>query len=124
MAYRRLIHLALLLATAALAGCGVCQAPFDYCAPVIGPNGCPNCNFLTRRGSLFAPTDDTPASPVSTPTPAISAGDADDAAEGSLAVDDTPTAADDSPAVDGARDPADEWTDADTAAIDPDGVTR
>jgi hypothetical protein len=62
------------LGMAALSGCAMCQAPFDYCAPVAGPNGCPNCNFLARRGSLFAPMDDSTATLPMGPTPAEELG--------------------------------------------------
>ena len=51
-----------LLASVALlasaAGCTMCQAPFDYCNPVIGRSGCLNCDFQARRGSVFHPMDD------------------------------------------------------------------
>jgi hypothetical protein len=58
------------LGVAALSGCGLCQAPFDYCGPVAGPDGCPNCNFLARRSSIFAPMDDSAANVPMGPTPA------------------------------------------------------
>jgi len=57
---RRLAVMAAPLVIAALAGCRMCQAPFDYCAPTIGPSGCFNCDFLARRGSAFRPMDDDP----------------------------------------------------------------
>jgi hypothetical protein len=41
-------------------GCTLCQAPFDYCNPAIGPTGCLNCDFDARRGSIFHPMDDDP----------------------------------------------------------------
>ena len=50
----------LLMLAALCAGCAMCQSPFDYCAPVVPPRGCPNCDFGARRGSLFHPQDETP----------------------------------------------------------------
>ncbi|MGD9721337.1 MAG: hypothetical protein AB7O59_09015 [Pirellulales bacterium] len=44
----------------ALAGCRMCQAPFDYCNPAIGPSGALNCDFNARRGSVYHPMDDDP----------------------------------------------------------------
>ena len=49
--------LAMFALVASLAGCAMCRCPFDYCAPVAGPDGCQNCNFNARRGSLFDPMD-------------------------------------------------------------------
>jgi hypothetical protein len=54
---RRLSALATLALVAALAGCAMCQSPFDYCGPVAGPDGCQSCNFNARRGSMFEPMD-------------------------------------------------------------------
>jgi hypothetical protein len=67
--------LGVLLLLASLAGCNLCQSPFDYCGPVIGPHGCPNCDFAARDGSAFAPTSDgTPIDTTSLgPTPASNA---------------------------------------------------
>jgi hypothetical protein len=53
---------------ALLTGCAMCQTPFDYCGPVTDANGCPNCNFGARRGSIFSPTDGTPATTPRGPT--------------------------------------------------------
>ncbi len=64
---RRLAVMAAPLVMAALAGCRMCQAPFDYCAPTIGPSGCFNCDFLARRGSAFRPMDDDPQYRFSAP---------------------------------------------------------
>ena len=50
-----------------LSGCGMCQSCFDYCGPVVGPNG-PNCNFWARRGSAFAPMDDSAGDVAMGPT--------------------------------------------------------
>lgn len=61
---------------ASLTGCAMCQNPFDYCGPVIGAGGCPNCDFGARRGSLFAPMDGIPATTALEPTPAASPSDA------------------------------------------------
>jgi hypothetical protein len=64
---RRLAAFAALV-LAMLSGCAMCQSPFDYCGPVSGPNGCPNCDFGARRGSLFAPMDGTADGDGSGPT--------------------------------------------------------
>jgi len=48
---------AVVVALALLAGCKMCQSPWDYCNAVPGPNGCPNCDFGARRGSIYAPMD-------------------------------------------------------------------
>ena len=64
---RRSSALATLALVASLAGCAMCQSPFDYCGPVAGPNGDQNCNFNARRGSLFEPMDDS-ADTQMTPT--------------------------------------------------------
>ena len=56
---RALPSLAAMLLAAFLCGCSMCQSPFDYCGPVEGPDGCPNCDFGARRGSLYAPMDDS-----------------------------------------------------------------
>lgn len=64
---RRSSVLATLALVASLAGCAMCQSPFDYCGPVAGPNGDQNCNFNARRGSLFEPMDDS-ADTQMTPT--------------------------------------------------------
>ncbi len=61
---------------AALAGCAMCQTPFDYCSPVEGPNG-PNCNFGARRGSVFEPMDDSVDTQM-TPTLAPEMSELDD----------------------------------------------
>ena len=39
------------------AGCNMCQAPYDYTGPTLGPNGQPIGAFGTRIGSVWA--DDT-----------------------------------------------------------------
>lgn len=51
---------ALLVALASTLGCRMCQAPFDYCNPMIGPSGVLNCDFGARRNSVFHPMDDDP----------------------------------------------------------------
>ena len=56
---RRSSALATLALVASLAGCAMCQSPFDYCSPVTGPDGRQNCNFCARRGSIFEPMDDS-----------------------------------------------------------------
>jgi hypothetical protein len=49
----------LIVMTAALSGCSMCCSPFDYCAPVAGPDGAPNCDFGARRNSAFHPMDES-----------------------------------------------------------------
>ena len=71
---RRSSALATLALVASLAGCAMCQSPFDYCGPVAGPKGDQNCNFNARRGSLFEPMDDS-ADTQMTPTLAPGASD-------------------------------------------------
>jgi hypothetical protein len=71
---RRSSALATLALVASLAGCAMCQSPFDYCAPVTGPDGCQNCNFSARRGSVFEPMDGS-ADTQMTPTLAPAAAD-------------------------------------------------
>jgi hypothetical protein len=66
----RSASLAVLVLAAALSGCPMCQTPFDYCNAVIGPGGCPNCDFGARAGSAFAPMGGTPATVPRGPTPA------------------------------------------------------
>ena len=55
--------------TIALSGCAMCQSPYDYCGPVMGPGG-PNCDWGARRGSIFAPMDDSYVETPLGPTPA------------------------------------------------------
>lgn len=52
---------ALIVMTAALSGCSMCCSPFDYCAPIAGPDGAPNCDFGARRNSAFHPMDEDSA---------------------------------------------------------------
>ena len=70
----KLIHHAASLAgcvlLAVISGCAMCQNPWDYCNAVIGPGGCPNCDFGARCGSAFAPIGHTPATTELGPTPA------------------------------------------------------
>ena len=61
--------LAVLVLAASLTGCAMCQNPFDYCGPVAGP-GYRNCDFGARRGSMFAPMDDSSVEAPTGPTPA------------------------------------------------------
>jgi hypothetical protein len=51
---------AALLLLAPLCGCRMCQSPFDYCNPMIGPSGSLNCDFDARRASAFHPMADDP----------------------------------------------------------------
>lgn len=71
---RRSSALAVLALVASLAGCAMCQSPFDYCGPVAGPNGDQNCNFNARRGSLFEPMDGSADTQM---TPTLAPGGAD-----------------------------------------------
>jgi hypothetical protein len=82
----RISVLAMIVITAALSGCSMCCSPFDYCAPVSGRDGRPNCDFGARRGSAFHPMDesaDTYDSSVETdeagPTPAAASPSYDNA---------------------------------------------
>lgn len=54
----RISLVALIVLAAALSGCSMCCNPFDYCAPIAGPDGRPNCDFGARRNSAFHPMDD------------------------------------------------------------------
>ena len=45
--------LAWLALVAACGGCAMCQAPYDYCASTIGPDGQPTGGFMTRQGSVL-----------------------------------------------------------------------
>ncbi len=72
----RSARLALPVLLLALAGCcTTCQTPWDYCNAVLGPGGCPNCDFGARYGSLFHPMYGTPAATPLTPTPADSSAE-------------------------------------------------
>jgi hypothetical protein len=64
------LSLAVWLLAAACTGCALCQNPWDYCNAVIGPQGCPNCDFGARCGSMFAPMGATPPTTAVGPTPA------------------------------------------------------
>jgi hypothetical protein len=66
---RRSGSLGVLLLVGCLAGCNMCQSPYDYAGSVIGPEGYPNCQFGSRWGSVFAPTAGSPASVTASPTP-------------------------------------------------------
>jgi hypothetical protein len=68
--------LAALALLASSTGCAMCRNPFDYCGPVVGASGCPNCDFGARRGSIIAPMDGIPATTALEPTPATSPSDA------------------------------------------------
>ena len=70
---RRSGSLGVLLLIGSLAGCNMCQNPFDYAGSVIEPNGYPNGQFRSRWGSVFAPTAGSPPSVISerSPTPAM-----------------------------------------------------
>ena len=59
--------LAILVLLALSTGCAMCQNPFDYCAPVKGDGGCPNCEFGARTGSAFAPPSDSTYTATLTP---------------------------------------------------------
>ena len=61
---------AVLLLTAALAGCSMCQAPFDCCGPVLGRCGLLSCDWNARRGSAVHPMQDDPQWTTAAPTAA------------------------------------------------------
>lgn len=67
---KSLLSLAVLALMAAISGCPMCQNPWDYCNAVIGPRGCPNCDFGARAGSKFHPMGVTPPTTEIGPTPA------------------------------------------------------
>jgi hypothetical protein len=69
---RRIGCLGVLLLLGSLAGCNLCQSPYDYAGSVMGPDGNPNCQFGSRWGSVFAPTAGSPPAVTSerSPTPA------------------------------------------------------
>ena len=48
------------MVVAPMCGCRMCQSPFDYCNPMIGPSGSLNCDFGARRSSAFHPMADDP----------------------------------------------------------------
>jgi hypothetical protein len=67
----------------ALAGCRICQSPFDYCSAVAGPGGSAFCDFGARYNSVLCPPAGCPPSGGNGPTLAHSAAapaatDADD----------------------------------------------
>lgn len=74
---RALPSLAAVLLAASLSGCAMCQSPFDYCGPVAGPDGLPNCDFGARRGSIYAPMDDSAQGTQLEPTLADGASEAE-----------------------------------------------
>ena len=55
---------------AACVGCTMCQAPYDYCASTIGPDGKPTGGFMTRQGSVLG---GMPGVPVYQPEPTLAA---------------------------------------------------
>jgi hypothetical protein len=61
---------AFLLAAFALTGCTMCQSPWDYCNAVVGPGGCPYCDYGARAGSIYAPMGPTPPTTPLRPTTA------------------------------------------------------
>ena len=75
---RKLLGLMGMALIAASVGCGMCQAPYDYCAATIGPDGKPTGGFMTRRGSVLGGMPGVPmyqsqptlASPTAGPTTA------------------------------------------------------
>lgn len=86
---RLLGSLGALLLVAAFDGCAMCQSPFDYCGPVIQENGCPNCQFNARRGSIFAPQEGTPELASNMPTPAA-AGERPETVPGETTAEEIP----------------------------------
>ncbi|HEY1784562.1 MAG TPA: hypothetical protein VGG30_03405 [Pirellulales bacterium] len=64
---------------AACTGCTMCQAPYDYCAPTIGPDGKPTGGFMTRQGSVLG---GVPGVPVYKAEPTLATPPAGQAAAG------------------------------------------
>jgi len=71
----------------ACTGCTMCQAPYDYCAATVGPDGLPTGGFMTRKGSVLG---GMPGVPVYQSKPTLAAGPA----EPTPAAAATPTEAD------------------------------
>jgi hypothetical protein len=76
--HRLLNCLALLALTCLGLGCSMCEAPYDYCAATLGPNGQPTGGFLTRQGSILGGAPGVPynaqaqnPTPAKSPTPAM-----------------------------------------------------
>ena len=71
---QRLIALAgcLLAIAAGLIGCSMCQSPYDYCGPTVGPGGAPEAGFMDRKNSILsqgAPLVSVGPSTTTTTTP-------------------------------------------------------
>ncbi len=66
----RNLSMALVALALALTGCSMCQSPFDYCGPVAGPDGRPNCDFCARHTSAFHPMEGDAETAPEGPTPA------------------------------------------------------
>jgi hypothetical protein len=96
---RKLFGLMGMALIAASVGCGMCQAPYDYCAATIGPDGKPTGGFMTRRGSVLGGMPGAPmyqsqptlASPTAGPTAAEKA-DALQASAAGVATEEEPAA--------------------------------
>jgi len=58
----------------ACTGCTMCQAPYDYCAATVGPDGLPTGGFMTRKGSVLG---GMPGVPVYQSKPTLAAGPAE-----------------------------------------------
>lgn len=71
---RGLVWMALI---ASCVGCSMCQAPYDYCASTIGPDGRPTGGFMTRQGSVLG---GMPGVPVYKSEPTLAAPAAGQAA--------------------------------------------
>jgi hypothetical protein len=65
---RKLCGLVWMTLVAACVGCTMCQAPYDYCASTIGPDGKPTGGFMTRQGSVLG---GMPGVPVYKPEPTL-----------------------------------------------------
>lgn len=78
--------LGMMILAASLTGCAMCQNPFDYCGPVARP-GYRNCDFGARRGSIFAPMDDSAIDGPTGPTPAEIESDGGDVSPASASVE-------------------------------------
>ncbi|HEX4145377.1 MAG TPA: hypothetical protein VHY91_17870 [Pirellulales bacterium] len=70
---RKICGLAWAALIAASVGCTMCQAPYDYCASTIRPDGQPTGGFYTRQGSVLGGMPGPvyqPQPTVATPPPA------------------------------------------------------
>lgn len=76
---RKFFGLVWMALIAACVGCGICQAPYDYCAATLGPDGKPTGGFMTRQGSVLG---GMPGVPMYQSQPTLAAPPAGQAAAG------------------------------------------